>query len=119
MIVPCKDIISQTLDIGKIRLESIPLNGIEFDLEGDMSSIEKIIFGAVANIDSRINDPSYGFNPDDFVFAIEIRSDLKSFNPFVNQTQENSLGCFSRCKMPLRDDLDATASRLESRIIDS
>lgn len=91
-------IISQVAEIDKIRIETIPLNGKDFDLENDLKSIEKIVFGAVANVDSRMLEPHCGLNPDDFVYAFEVHSNMTSYNPFIIHPQDNSnsFACFSR-----------------------
>lgn len=126
MVVLSDDIISQTINIQKMRIETIPLNGKPFDLEGDIKSIEEIMFRAVANIDSQMLSPNTSLNPDDYVYAVEIRSEVKTFNPFTTNPIDRSSACFSRypyspsqIRVAQRDDLDVTASKLESRMLES
>ena len=109
----------------RIRVERILLNGQPFDLEGDLKSIEDIVFGAVANIDSLLLNPYSRLDPERFEYAVELRTELRSFNPFLIHPQDASSAIFSRYpyspsyKNKSRDDSDVSVSKNESRVIDS
>jgi len=90
MIFKCEEIISQTVNIKQVRLETIPLQGKEFDFERDIPEIEQVIFGVVANIDSRLAENDPNFDPNDFVYATEINSEMKSYNPFIIPEKDSS-----------------------------
>jgi hypothetical protein len=104
MIFQQSDLVSQTHHIEKVRLEIIPCKGREIDIEKDIRPLEEIIYDAVANIDSWMMVQSWTLDPDDFVYALEIQSEI--YSPI--QKQKSS-----------RDDLDITGSKLESRMIES
>ncbi|CAI2375487.1 unnamed protein product [Moneuplotes crassus] len=125
MIFQCKDIMSQTEQIKKARLEIIRTDQDEINFERDLEKIERIIFTAVANIDSRLSSGDTSINPDDFIYAAEIQSEVQAFNPFIFSRVDYS-NCFSRypyspipVKDKEKDDLDNTTSKLESRVIES
>ena len=69
----------------------MPLKSRNFQLERDYVQYEEAMFEAVANIDSQLafsQDPS--INADSFQYAYEIKSELKSFNPFIPHPQNSS-----------------------------
>ena len=125
MIALLNDIISQTYNIGRIRLETIPLNGQTVNLDTDIQAFKPTIFEGVANIDSQIlSGHASNINPDDFIYAHEIRSELKSFNPFVPTTAPmNSSACFSRYpyspRQAAKQETITSSSNLNSRMIES
>ena len=116
---------SSNSNFNRIRAEKILLNGQPFDLEGDIKSIEEIMFTAVANIDSLLLYPQSKFDIDSFEYAVEVRSEVRSFNPFLIHPQDTSSAVFSRYpyspsyKNKSRDDSDMMTSKLESRMIES
>jgi len=126
MISQSKDFINQRKNIDKIRIETVPIGNKAFDVEKDVETIQKIIFTAVANVDSLIIDPKNKLNPDNYVYAVEIRSETKQSNPFINNPVNSSSACFSRFmyspvpgKNGSREDIDSTYSKLDSRVIGS
>ena len=127
MIILCEDIINQTWNIGRIRIETLPLKSRNIQLEKDYVQYEEAMFEAVANIDSQLafsQDPS--INADSFQYAYEIKSELKSFNPFIPHPQNSSSAWFSRYphsprpeKFVQREAMNTNSSNLNSRMIDS
>lgn len=85
------DILSQTCNIGRIRVHTLPVDPKLVDLDGEMREFEEIMFEAVANIDSQILIENHsGINPENFDYAYEVRSEIRSFNPFILNPQDTS-----------------------------
>lgn len=77
------------MNIGQIRIEQFN-TGDKFDIEKDIPKIEEHIFDAISNIDSQLLEQDTDLNPDDYVYASEIKSEVRSFNPFIIQQQNSS-----------------------------